>query len=383
MKKTTKNSLRIGLVAPHIFFHQEILPNVIFSPGQLAIDLVNGLTELGASVTFLSPGPIVTSGTNVSADLSYLEKELKMRGDSYIELLKKHPFTFVTLARQVQAEIIARAFSMANNNQLDVVHIYTNEEDIALHFASFCNKPVVFTHHDPFNFLVKYKSVFPKFSSLNWISMSMSQRKGMPKNTNWIGNIYHGLETDRLTPINNPTSDYFAYLGRVIEPKGVLLAIEAAKQAGVKLKIAGKHYSGHKDSYWQKKILPEIKGDIEYIGFIKDSQTKREFLGNARALIVPSIFEEPFGLVSVEALSCGTPVIGLKSGATSEIVTDRLTGILVDTDKDQKKLVNDIVTAMENISKIDRKACRSSFEKRFTLERMCQEHLDIYNKLTE
>ncbi|HUD05543.1 MAG TPA: glycosyltransferase [Candidatus Saccharimonadales bacterium] len=383
MKKTKRSKLRVGLVTPHIFLHNEILPNVIFSPGQLSINLANGLSRLNADVTLFSPGPVDTIAKNITADLSYFDKELKGRGDSYIDLLKKHPFTFVTLARQVQSEIIAKAYTMANAGELDVVHIYTNEEDTALPFASLCKKPVVFTHHDPFNFLVKYKSVFPKYSSLNWISMSLSQRRGMPKDTNWVGNVYHGLPGNRLTPVENPTDDYFAYLGRIIEPKGLHLAIEAAKLANVKLKIAGKHYSGRKDTYWQKKILPEIKNNIEYVGFIKDDDEKMEFLGNARALIVPSVYEEPFGIVSIEALACGTPVIGLKSGATSEIIEQDLTGTVVDNNTNKTKLSSAIARAIRRTNDINRRVCRAEFEKRFTLERMCQEHLEIYKNLKE
>ncbi|HEU4985003.1 MAG TPA: glycosyltransferase, partial [Nitrososphaera sp.] len=137
--------------------HRDILPQVIFSPGQLALGLAEGLRDLGASVTLFSPGPADTQVHNITADLSYFEKELAGRGDTYIDLLKKHPLTFVSLARQAQAEIIAKAFKMANDGELDVVHIYTNEEDIALPFSALCDVPVVFTHHDPFSFLVKYK----------------------------------------------------------------------------------------------------------------------------------------------------------------------------------------------------------------------------------
>src|SRR6185437_16908609 len=166
MKKTTPTNrpLRIGIVVPHIFMHREIIPHVIFSPAKLALSLSKGLDALGASVTLFTPGPVDTKVRNITADLSYFEHELALRGDSYTELLKKHPFTFITLARQVQAELIAKAFAMANDGKLDLVHIYTNEEDLALPFAQLCSKPVVFTHHDPFNFMVKYKNVFPKYA---------------------------------------------------------------------------------------------------------------------------------------------------------------------------------------------------------------------------
>lgn len=398
MKTRTNSSrpLRVGLVIPHIFMHREILPAVIFSPAKLALTLAEGLQGLGTEVTVFSPGPIDTPGANVTADLSLFEQELAGRGDTYLDLLKKHPFTFVTLARQVQSELIARAYAMANADELDLVHIYTNEEDTALPFAGLCQKPVVFTHHDPFNFLVKYKNVFPKYKHLNWISMSLAQRRGMPADTNWVGNIYHGLSEPALQPLQNPSGGYVAYLGRIIEPKGVHLAIAAVQtynrqnpDAPLKLKIAGKHYAGHaKDSYWQEQIEPQIDGKIiEYIGFVNTPEDKREFLGNARALIVPSLFDEPFGMVSIEALACGTPVIGLDSGAIPEVIQEGKTGFVVPKIYSAGQTVDAAQTAaalahaLENIDMIDRAACRQDYEGRFTAERMCVDHLAIYQKL--
>ena len=372
------------MVVPHIFLHRRILPRVIFSPGKLALELAEGLKALGADVTLFSPGPADTKVRNLTADLSYFEKELEGRGYGYIELLKKHPLTFISLARQAQAEVLARAFKMANDGELDAVHVYTNEEDIALPFAALCDAPVLFTHHDPFSFLVKYKNTFPKFKHLNWISMSLAQRRGMPPDTNWIANIYHGLAPATLAPNYASQCGYVAYLGRIIESKGTHLAIAAAKQAGVRLKIAGKHYAGHgKDDYWQTKILPELGGEIEYVGFIKSDAEKQEFLGNADALILPSTFDEPFGMVLIEALACGTPVIGLDSGAIPEIIKHGRTGFVAQKSDDEALTVKNLAAAITKTSRIDRRVCRTDFETRFTLDRMCREHLETYRKLTK
>src|ERR1700689_3926615 len=126
-KKTDFTRLRVGLVVPHVFMHRDILPHVIFSPGQLALDLAKGLEQLGVDVILFSPGPVNVAGKNITADLSYFKQELALRGDTYLDLLKKHPFTFITLARQVQSELIAKAYAMANTGGLDIIHIYTNE----------------------------------------------------------------------------------------------------------------------------------------------------------------------------------------------------------------------------------------------------------------
>lgn len=375
--KTASRPLRVALVVPHIFLHEQILPHVIFSPGHLALRLVEGLRQLGARVTLFAPGPVATTVPTVIADAHLFEQELAGRGDTYLDLLKKHPFTFITLARQLQSEIIAAAFAAANRDEFDIVHVYTNEEDIALPFAQLCKKPVVFTHHDPFNFLVKYKNNFPKYKQLNWLSMSFAQRAGMPKDTQWVGNIYHGIATDRFHPNYNPNGEYVAYLGRIIEPKGLHIAIAAAKKANVRLKIAGKHYAGVKDAYWQRQIEPALGRGVEYVGFLRTDAERQEFLGNARALLVPSMFEEPFGMVLIESLACATPVIGLDSGAIPEVITDGITGYVVS----KINAVDGMAEAITKLSAIDHHTCRAVFEQRFTLERMCAEHLAAYSTI--
>jgi len=284
---------------------------------------------------------------------------------------------------------------MANDNQLDIVHVYTNEEEIAMPFASLCNKPVVFTHHDPFSFLVRYKNIMPKYAHLNWVSISYAQRVDMPADTNWVGNVYHGHSDTILTPISTPIGDYFTYFGRIIQPKGVHLAIQAVKRYNetakvpMKLKIAGKHYGeSEKNSYWEEFIVPELNEYIEYVGFIEKSIDKRNFLGNAAALLVPSIFPEPFGMVSIEALACGTPVVALNSGALSEVIEDGRTGYVIDKVINESTVLNETATVqslaecLPRVLTIDRTDCRKAYENKFTAELMSQGYLDIYQKLS-
>lgn len=389
--------MRVALVVPHIFMHREILPEVIFSPGHLALSLASELQKQGIDVTLFTPGPVDTDATNVTADLSLFERELAGRNDSYIDLLKKHPFTFITLARQVQSELIAKAYSMANEGKFDIVHIYTNEEEIGLSFAKLCQKPVVFTHHDPFNFLVKYKNNLPKYKNLNWISMSYAQRKGMPADTNWVANIYHGLDDPKLKPAKHPTGDYVAFMGRIIEPKGVHLAISAVKKYNEKavkpltLRIVGKHYAEEsKDKYWHEHIKPELDNPyIFYDGFLSDAKTKQRFLANARALLVPSLFEEPFGMVTLESFACGTPVIALDSGALSEVVEHGKTGLVIkkkinwNNKLDESVIINDLAKALSGIYSIKRADCREAYENKFTLEKMASKHADIYDSFVD
>lgn len=380
MKNSQKN-MRVALVVPHIFINHEILPHVIFSPGHLALDLAAGLSDFGIDVTLCTPGPAYTAVKKLTADMSYFDKELTGRGYGYLELLKKHPSVFVALSRQVQSELISNVYERANNGEFDLVHIYTNEEDIAMQFANLCKKPILFTHHDPFNFLIKYKSVMLKYRNLNWVSISLSQRRGMPKDTNWAGNIYHGIDAKKYKPRYDGTSDYFAYVGRIIEPKGVHFAIDAINlynknnpDTKMKLKIAGKYYSGvGKDEYWTNIIEPNLNETVEYVGYLKGHDLDK-FMREARGLIVPSTFEEPFGMVTLEALANGTPVIGLDVGATAEIIEHGRTGYIA-------KNVDDIAKYMGKIDKIDRRLCREHAEQKFSLDIMVREHAELYKKL--
>ncbi len=376
----------------------DILPNVIFSPGELAINLANELVNQEVAVTMFTAGKVNTEAELVSADLTFFQKELQVRNDTYISLLKKHPLTFITLARQAQAALLADAFHRANSGEFDIVHVYTNEEDIALPFAQLCNVPVVFTHHDPFNFLTGYRNTFPKYKHLSWISISNNQRTGMPEDTHWLGTIYHGLDPNIWQKQNPEKEDYVAFIGRIIEPKGLDIAIKAVQRYNrvatkpLKFKIAGKHYGGSgKNSYWGKTIVPLLSDpNIEYVGFIKDIPEKQMFLAKARALLVPSVFAEPFGMVMIESLACGTPIIGLDSGAIPEVVNNGVTGIVVkkhvSTAANGKLIIEEATVtnfskALSNIDTLDDCACRREFETRFTLAKMATEHHKIYREL--
>lgn len=374
-----------------------VLGSVIFSPGRLAITLADGLNDLGLNVKLYSPGAVSSSATNVTADLSYFERELALRGDSYTTLMKKHPLTFVSLARQVQAEIIAKAFADANADNIDVVHIYTNEEDIALPFAQFCKKPVVFTHHDPFSLLVRYKNNFPKYGHLNWIALSESQKSAMPAGTNWVGTIYHGLPRNEYAANYHPKGDYVLFMGRIVQPKGTHLAIKAvqnynrnlrAGQSKLRLKIVGRHYAGEsKDTYWQEHVQPYIEDEeIEHVGFVNTVAEKQELLGNARALIMPSLFDEPFGMVAIEAMACATPVVSLDRGALPELIMNGINGTVVPAIEsggqvDESATAQGLSEAIAHVGEIDRYACRAEFEARFTAERMCREYQEVFARL--
>jgi glycosyltransferase involved in cell wall biosynthesis len=409
--------LRVAFVVPHIFVGDALRDKVIFSPGELAREFADAnWSELArendarrpVELTLFSPLSVKCRAKNVVADSSGFEKELAGRGYGYLELLKKHPSLFVAMSRQLQGEVTAMAFQRANAGEFDVVHVYTNEEDQALIFADLCSVPVVFTHHDPYNFLIKYKSVFPRYKYHNFVSMSMAQRRTAPEGTNFVANIYHGVRitgaseparsgTTSVQPVATgeprlalalPRSEspswanslapgcdsYFLYVGRIIEPKGVHLAIEAAKRAGANLKIAGKRYD---DDYFEREVAPHLGSvcgnagaGIEYLGF-KRGEELETLMGGAQALIMPSQFDEPFGMTAIEAMALGTPVIASRNGALPEIVEDGKSGWLADT-------VEEIVEKMARVGELKAEDAVRRVQEHFSLDKMLAEHAKMW-----
>jgi glycosyltransferase involved in cell wall biosynthesis len=250
----------------------------------------------------------------------------------------------------------------------DVVHFHTD----FVHFpiAKLLNTAHITTLHGRLDFpeLVPF---YKHFSKMPLVSISNSQRAPLP-DVLWTGTVYHGLPSEMYT-FQPEAGDYFAFIGRISPEKGVDRAIDIALQCGVPLYIAAK--VDHLDqAYFNQQIKPLLEHSlIEYVGEIADRE-KHELLGHARALLFPIDWPEPFGLVLIEAFSCGTPVIAYRHGAVPEIMEDGVTGFIV-TNQEQA------VQAAQRIDIIDRKRCREVFDRRFSVERMAENYLALYRRV--
>lgn len=211
------------------------------------------------------------------------------------------------------------------------------------------------------------------FSNLPLVSISDSQRKPMPP-ANWVRTVYHGLPRDLLPFSPSPRDGYFAFLGRISPEKRPDLAIEIAARTGMPLKIAAK-IDRVDQSYWREKIEPLVRtnSNVEYIGEITEHQ-KAAFLGGASALLFPIDWEEPFGLVMIEAMACGTPVIAFRRGSAPEVIRPGVSGVLVHN-------VDQAVEAAAGVLALDRRLVRGEFEERFTAERMARDYVEAYQQL--
>jgi glycosyltransferase involved in cell wall biosynthesis len=232
--------------------------------------------------------------------------------------------------------------------------------------------PFVTTLHGRLD-LPEHQPVFDTFSSIPVVSISNAQRRPLHQ-ARWVKTIYHGLPEKLLVPM--PVKPhYFAFLGRIAPEKRVDRAIRIAEHCGVPLKIAAKIDPVDRD-YYEEEIRPMLDSPYaEYIGEIGDKD-KSAFLSGAIALLVPIDWPEPFGLVMIEAMACGTPVIAFNRGSVPEVIDDELTGFIVEDEAGA-------MGAFDRLSHLSRAKIRQRFEERFTARRMALDYLSVYRSLMD
>jgi glycosyltransferase involved in cell wall biosynthesis len=254
--------------------------------------------------------------------------------------------------------------------QFDVLHFHVD----VLHYpflSSFMDKTVT-TLHGRLD-LAELSPLYATYAHAPLVSISHNQRDPMPP-VNWVGNVYHGLPPDLLSFSAKPREGYLAFLGRIAPEKRPDRAIEIAARAGVKLKMAAK-IDRVDQAYWNEVIKPLVDShpNVEFIGEINERK-KARFIGEASALLFPIDWPEPFGLVMIEAMACGTPVIAFRAGSAPEVIDEGVTGFLVDG-------VEAAVAAVARASELDRAKVRARFDERFAIARVADDYLKVYRAL--
>ncbi len=255
-------------------------------------------------------------------------------------------------------------------DEFDVLHFHVD----VLHYPiirDFADRTVT-TLHGRLD-LEELHPLYATFAGAPLVSISNDQRKPMPP-VKWAGTVHHGLPRDVLSFNPAPDGGYLAFLGRISPEKRPDRAIEIAKRAGAKLKIAAK-IDRVDEAYWNDVIRPMIAAapNVEFVGEINERE-KSDFLGNAAALLFPIDWPEPFGLVMIEAMACGTPVIAFRRGSAPEVIDHGVTGFLVDD-------MSEAVAAARRVGVLDRAKARAVFERRFAIERVAFDYLRIYRNL--
>jgi glycosyltransferase involved in cell wall biosynthesis len=259
---------------------------------------------------------------------------------------------------------------MRRADEFDVIH--SHADYLAYPFLAHCRTASVSTLHGRLD-LDDLEPIYRRFTDLPVVSISDAQRRPLPR-CNWMRTVHHGLPLEELRFRPEPLG-HLAFLGRVSVEKRVDRAIEIARRSGLPLRIAAKIDPADRGYY--ESVVEPLLGDphIEFIGEIGAEQ-KSDFLGSARALLFPIDWPEPFGLVMIEAMACGTPVIAFRGGSVAEVVKDGVSGFVVDS-------VDEAVEAVTRVSELDRRECRAWFEERFHVGRMVDEYLEVYERVLE
>ena len=317
--------------------------------------LTENLVKKGYPVLLFAPRSTQTSA------------ELVPVGPKPISEYKFLPEHEVTRKLRIELSILANMLAeiLKRKEEIGVIFNHTVSGGIFASLEKMLNIPAFHVLHLPF-----YKELAEVFKKSNarLITISNNQR-GDFLNLNYRATIYNGIDLKKF-PFSKKPKDYFIFSGKIIPTKNPLDAIKAAKIAQEKIIIIGKILN---QDYFEKKIKPLLNKDVIYSGEVSLSRAI-EFYKNAKALLFPIRWEEPFGLVMIEAMSCGTPVIAYPNGAVPEVVRDKKTGFIV-------KNVKEMTEAIKNIDKIDRKECKERIEKNFTAEKMVNEYEKLIKKL--
>jgi glycosyltransferase involved in cell wall biosynthesis len=343
--------MRIAQVSP---LYERVPPIAYGGTERVAAYLTEELAARGHDVTLFASGDSETSATLVPG----CPRALRLGGCA------EDPIA-------AHVAMIDEVFRRADRGDFDVIHFHTDY----LHFLVLDREPhaAVTTVHGRLD-LGDHVEVYRRFAHHDFVSISGAQRAPMP----WLGwrrTVYHGLPLD-LHPFSEGRGDYLAFLGRLSPEKGCEVAIEIARRVGLPLKIAGKR-DKHDLAYIEQQLEPLLarSSHVEYVGEI-GGRVKDEFLGNARALLFPIDWPEPFGLVMIEAMACGTPVVAYPRGSVPEVIDDGVTGFVVDD-------LDGAVAAVEQIDHVDRAGVRATFERRFSASRMADDYLALYQDLIE
>jgi glycosyltransferase involved in cell wall biosynthesis len=337
--------LNIAQVAP---LYESIPPKLYGGTERVVSYLTETLVDMGHNVTLFASGDSVTNAKLISV----CKNALRLDKDC-VDQLAPHILALQLVQRSI--------------HQFDVVH-YHNDY---LHFplSNLSNVPHVTTLHGRLN-IAELQPLYNVFNDIPVVSISDSQRQPLSQ-ANWVGTVYHGLPENLYRPVFT-RGNYLAFLGRISPEKGVDRAIEIAIRCGIPLKISAK--IDKSDKTYHKKIEKMFDHSlVEFIGEIGEGE-KNKFLGEAMALLFPIDWPEPFGLVMIEAMACGTPVIAFDQGSVTEVITNGESGFIVQN-------VDEAVMAVSNLNQISRAQCRKAFEERFTANKMAEGYVNIYNNL--
>jgi glycosyltransferase involved in cell wall biosynthesis len=339
--------MKIAQIAPLM---ESVPPRLYGGTERIVSYLTDELVRLGHEVTLFASADSITAAELVSC------ASMALRLDSNV----RDPIPYYML-------MLDRVRKLAE--EFDILHFHIDQFHFPL-FAQMADRTVTTLHGR--QDCPDLKPLYIGFGEMPLVSISSEQRRPIAK-ANFVGTVHHGIPTNLHTPIYNPRGGYVAFLGRISPEKGPDRAIRIARTLGIPLKIAAK-VDKVDEAYFSEKIRPLLSDPaVEFIGEINE-RSKNEFLGEAQALLFPIDWPEPFGLVMIEAMACGTPVLAFRHGSVSEIIDQGVTGAIVNT-------VNEAVMMLPRVIALDRRAVRRRFEQRFSSVLMANDYVAVYRSL--
>ncbi|CAN5199451.1 glycosyltransferase family 4 protein [soil metagenome] len=340
--------MKIAQVTP---LYEAVPPKLYGGTERVVAHLTDALVDLGHEVTLFASADARTKARLVPVR----DQAIRLDPSPYKSDLAAH--------MTMLAEVLDRV------DDFDVIHFHTDMIHFPM-FRKYADKTLT-TLHGRLD-MKDIPEVYRRWDEFGLVSISDDQRKPLAF-ANWKATVHHGMPAEQYK-FHAKSDGYLAFLGRISPEKRPDRAIEIATKLGRRLKMAAKVDAADK-VYYETKIRPLIDGNplIEFIGEIGDHQ-KSDFLGGADALLFPIDWPEPFGLVMIEAMACGTPVVAFKCGSTTEVIEDGATGYLVDT-------MEQAIAATDRVHLLDREAVRARFELRFSATAMARRYLDVYGDL--
>jgi glycosyltransferase involved in cell wall biosynthesis len=339
--------MKIAQVAPLM---ESVPPRLYGGTERVVSYLTDELVRLGHEVTLFASADSITAAELVGCAAMALRLDRNVRD----------PIPYYML-------MLDRVRRLAE--EFDILHFHIDQ----FHFPLFrrMRDRTVTTLHGRQD-VPDLKPLYLGFSGMPLVSVSNDQRRPIA-NANFVATVHHGIPTDLHTPIYNPRGGYLAFLGRISPEKRPDRAIRIARTLGIPLKIAAK-VDKVDEAYFREQIAPLLSDPgVEFIGEINE-RSKAEFLGEAQALLFPIDWPEPFGLVMIEAMACGTPVLAFRRGSVSEIIDQGVTGAVVDTMEEAARMLPQVLA-------LDRHAVRRRFEQRFSSARMATDYVALYRSL--
>jgi glycosyltransferase involved in cell wall biosynthesis len=339
-------TMRIAQVAP---LSEAVPPLLYGGTERIVAYLCDELVDLGHDVTLFASADSKTTARLEPCWPNALRLDPTIR-----DYLAPHICMLEQLARRA--------------DEFDIVHLHVDY--LGYPIMRRAGVPYLTTLHGRLD-LPELQPIYQIFDDVPVISISDSQREPLPA-ANYVATVHHGLPKGLLQP-GSGAGGYLAFLGRISPEKAPDAAIRIAARAGMKLKIAAKVDKADEE-YFQQTIVPLLdQPHVEFVGEIGERQ-KSAFLGGASGLLFPIAWREPFGLVMIEAMACGTPVVAFRNGSVPEVIEDGVTGFVVDDEQQA-------VAAARRLHELDRSAIRRTFDRRFTARRMAEDYLRIYHGL--